>query len=241
MPLFPRWMPGSQTLALSPQYLTSAGRGRTGGASGVDAKPWREALLAPSPSRVRGDLLVEPAISAWVRRGSRDGPRRRACDPHREPLTLCLGGHLVDAFHGEGDVATVRATLSGTPEETSKVLRRAAAISATRSRRNKASYPAHRLQEGLTAFSWGSGWMLRSRPRWSSTVTVTTVRCSRCGLGTRQQGGDGCWTPWERPLKHDPSGTVCVPVAERDGGRAEVDARRHQDRPTLGMPRGIVL
>ena len=55
-------------------------------------------------------------------------------------------------------MATVRATLSGTPEETSKVLRRAAADLGYTLAEKQSELPTHIVfKKGVTAFSWGIG------------------------------------------------------------------------------------
>ena len=78
---------------------------------------------------------------------------------------------------GEGDVATVRATLSGTPEETSKVLRRAAADLGYTLAEKQSELPTHIVfKKGVTAFSWGSELRvtLTAASASSTAITVTT-------------------------------------------------------------------
>jgi len=80
-------------------------------------------------------------------------------------------------FMGEGDVATVRATLSGTPEETSKVLRRAAGDLGYTLAEKQSELPTHIVfKKGVTAFSWGSELRvtLTAASASSTAITVTT-------------------------------------------------------------------
>ena len=74
-------------------------------------------------------------------------------------------------------MATVRATLSGTPEETSKVLRRAAADLGYTLAEKQSELPTHIVfKKGVTAFSWGSELRvtLTASSASSTAITVTT-------------------------------------------------------------------
>jgi hypothetical protein len=74
-------------------------------------------------------------------------------------------------------VATVRATLSGTPEETSTALRRAAADLGYTLAERESELPTHAVfKKGVTAFSWGSDLRvtLTTGTPSDTAITVTT-------------------------------------------------------------------
>lgn len=73
-------------------------------------------------------------------------------------------------------MATVRATRSGTPDETSTALRRAAADLGYTLAEGQSDAPTHLVfKKGVTAFSWGSELRVTLTPASPSETSITVT------------------------------------------------------------------